>query len=117
MIHMMQIDSLGDGRLDSQRQSLELKAAVGGPGLLAAAAFSAVRGEELSGDATVCNATADDRRISLRPAPRLTVHSGEVMPDNGLHGLHEHGSDITSRRGSALIHSSISRVPGLRRPR
>lgn len=36
------------------------------------------------------------------------------MPGNGLH---EHGADIASPRGSALIHSSISQAPGLRRPR
>ena len=64
MIHMMQIDSLGDGRLDSQRQSLELKAAVGGPGLLAAAAFGAVWGKEAGGGLTDVR---PDTWVTLRP--------------------------------------------------
>jgi len=124
MIHMKQIDSLGDGRFDPRFQSLESRVAVGGLGLLAAAAPGSGRGlseprggacgeqvspglQSLTGETlhtspaalplgsaqdtagaleaglAVChqrvgNATADDLRISLRPAPRLTVHSGEV---------------------------------------
>ena len=40
------------------------------------------RGERSRG-AAVGSATADERRISLRPAPGLTVYSGEVMPGKG----------------------------------